>query len=90
MAFIYRNPNLASLEKSENDLKKFDTKPTFIWQKSSKILSDYIGYTFHIYIGNRFKSITVTSSMVGFSFGEFVLTRKPLRYRTLKKKKKNK
>lgn len=47
-----------------------------IWKKSSVILSTFVGYKFLVYNGKKFWPITVTDKMIGYKFGEFVLTKK--------------
>lgn len=44
--------------------------------RSTRILSEFIGLEFSIYNGKTFTSLKISSSMVGFSFGDFVFTKK--------------
>ena len=50
-----------------------------IAHRANKITFDHIGSTFLVHSGKEFKRVQVSSLMVNHKFGEFVLTRKPLR-----------
>ena len=69
-----------------NFLKSFNnkkSKPLFInflmvkvWSRSSHILPSFIGKFFIVHSGQFFLSLFVQSFMVGYRFGDFVLTKK--------------
>ena len=47
-----------------------------LYRKSSKIIIKFVGFTFLIHNGLFFNRIVIDKSMVGFRFGEFVLTKR--------------
>nr|YP_009317243.1 30S ribosomal protein S19 [Palpitomonas bilix]BAV82411.1 30S ribosomal protein S19 [Palpitomonas bilix] len=65
-------------------IQKNNTKNKFIkiWSRRSVILSEFIGFKFQVYNGQRFINITVTEDMVGHKFGEFSKTRKQVIHKT--------
>ena len=63
-------------------LKKIDKlkdapnkKPIKTWSRNSTIIPDFVGFSFLIYNGKKFKPITISEDMVGHKFGEFAPTR---------------
>ena len=46
-----------------------------IWDRSSQITPDMIGFTFAVHNGKQFVSVYVTEDMIGHRLGEFVPTR---------------
>lgn len=55
-----------------------------IKNKNCTIMPEYINTIVNIYNGKNYKMLKITENMVGFKFGEFILTRKKHIY---KKKK---
>ena len=47
-----------------------------IVSRNTRILSEFIGFEFSVYNGKAFVVVKVSNSMVGFSFGDFVFTKK--------------
>jgi len=47
-----------------------------IASRNTRILSEFIGVDFSIYNGQNFAILKVSASMVGFTFGDFVFTKK--------------
>ena len=67
--------------------KFFNYNKTIIIKKASDIiLFHYIDKNFLVYNGKEFLKIIVKKEMVGFFFGEFILTRKPFCFQKKKKK----
>ena len=46
-----------------------------IWSRRSTILPQFVGLTFGVYNGKKFRPVQVTENMVGHKFGEFSPTR---------------
>lgn len=44
--------------------------------RNTRILFEFIGTEFSVYNGKAFSLLKVSSSMVGFSFGDFIFTKK--------------
>ena len=66
----------------ESLIKKVDnykTNPKKIpiktWSRKSTIIPDFVGVSFLIYNGKKFKPITISEDMVGHKMGEFAPTR---------------
>lgn len=55
----------------------------FIRSRNSIIFPSFIGSTFYVYNGKKFVSLRISDNMIGYKFGEFIITRK----RVLHKKK---
>jgi small subunit ribosomal protein S19 len=71
----WKNPHIILLSK-QNEVSR-----------STLITPKFIGSTFYVYNGNKYKEITVYDNMLGHKFGEFFFTR--VRH-VFKKKKKTK
>ena len=61
------------IKKKKKDFSKLLIK---VWDKSSIILSIFVGFSFLIYNGKKFMPIRILKNMVGYRFGEYVLTKK--------------
>nr|YP_009647146.1 ribosomal protein S19 [Chloropicon maureeniae]QBX98824.1 ribosomal protein S19 [Chloropicon maureeniae] len=48
-----------------------------IYSRRSVILPQFVGMEVEIYNGRSFQSVLITEKMIGHTFGEFALTRKP-------------
>lgn len=70
-------------KKSKGSKKKIK-----IWNRSTRIAVNDIGFTFLVHQGIRFIKIIVTEEMVGHRFGEFAPTR--IRHEYKKKRLKQK
>ena len=46
-----------------------------IWDRSSLISEEMVGYKFKVHQGHKFINLEVSEEMVGFRFGEFAPTR---------------
>jgi len=64
-----------------------DEEVLFIFDKASKIPSNLLNTTCSVYNGKEFKSLFITQEMLGFRFGDFVITKKRCIYKHKKKKK---
>lgn len=51
-------------------------KPITLWSRNSLIFPSFIGKVFSVYNGKKFINIQVHEGMIGFKFGDFVVTRK--------------
>ena len=67
-----------------NDLKKQHIYPM---SRNSEIIPKFVGLTFKIYNGKNYTNLTVTDSMIGHKFGEFVFTRAIFSFKKKKLKK---
>jgi len=47
-----------------------------LYRKSAKISRKFVGYTFNVHTGMHFQRTKITKHMVGFRFGEFVITKR--------------
>jgi small subunit ribosomal protein S19 len=56
--------------------KKFTRILIKIWDKSSIILSIFVGFSFLIYNGKKFIPLVILKNMIGYRFGEYILTKK--------------
>lgn len=65
---------------------EFDT--IIILDKASRIPNHYVNATCLVYNGQTFRSIFITQEMLGFRFGDFIITKKRCIYRIKKRKKK--
>ena len=70
---FYINPKIT--KKVESMLNSGDKKIVKIWDRSSQITPDMIGFTFAVHNGKQFVSVYVTEDMIGHRLGEFVPTR---------------
>ena len=69
----YVSPSLLSkVEKLKASGKKEVIKT---WDRSSVITPDFVGLTFAVHDGKKFKSVFITENMVGHKLGEFAFTR---------------
>jgi ribosomal protein S19 len=69
-----------NLEINQNNLQKF-----YFQSKSSYILPCFENKNVYIYNGKKFNLLKITTDMIGYKFGEFILTKKKPVY-TKKKK----
>lgn len=67
-----------------NTLKK---QHTYSMTRNSEIIPKFLGLTFKIYNGKEFIELTVTDSMIGHKFGEFIFTRVGFSFKKKKSKK---
>ncbi|MGA9530633.1 MAG: 30S ribosomal protein S19 [Candidatus Babeliales bacterium] len=51
-------------------------KPIKTWSRRSQLIPEFVGYVFEVHNGKTFQEVRVMESMVGYRFGDFVLTRK--------------
>lgn len=65
------NALLRLLKKESRDLNK----PVKVYSRNSVILPDFVDQTFNIYDGHKFVLVRVTPNMVGFTFGDFSLSK---------------
>lgn len=63
-------------------------KGTKLYTKNSIITSWYIGKKVKIYCGNKFINLEITRGMVGYKFGQFIMTKRMGSFIHKKKKKK--
>lgn len=57
-------------------LVKLSKKFYFLKKKNNIILPEFIGLFIKIYNGQKFIDLHITSNMVGYKFGSFIVTRK--------------
>lgn len=62
--------------KEKEKKKKVGIKTLNIKHRASYILLSDIGRTYSVHNGQIFDSLTITEDMVGYSFGNFFLTKK--------------
>jgi small subunit ribosomal protein S19 len=67
-----------------NDIKK---QHVYMISRNSEIIPKFLGLTFKIHNGKEYIETTVTDSMIGHKFGEFVLTRAKFAFKKKKTKK---
>jgi len=60
--------------------------PIKVWSRCCIILPIYIGFTFMVHNGNRFRTLLVDERMVGRKIGEFSLTRTFSKHKLSKRK----
>lgn len=70
---FYVNPKIE--KKVGVMLQSGDKKIIKVWDRSSQITPDMIGFTFAVHNGKQFVSVYVTEDMIGHRLGEFVPTR---------------
>jgi small subunit ribosomal protein S19 len=70
---FYVHPTIA--KKIAAMVQSGDKKVVKIWDRSSQIMPDMLGFTFAVHNGKQFVSVYVTEDMIGHRFGEFVPTR---------------
>ena len=63
---------IKKVEKLKNETNK---KPIKTWSRKSTIIPDFVGFSFLIYNGRKFISLTISEDMVGHKLGEFAPTR---------------
>lgn len=63
---------LKKVQKQQSTGKK---EPIKTWARSSQIPPEFVGYTFLIHNGKKFKEVYITEAMVGHRLGEFSPTR---------------
>lgn len=56
--------------------------------RNSEILPKFVGLTFNVHNGLKYKELTITEDMVGHRFGEFFFTRAKYIFKKSKKKSK--
>jgi ribosomal protein S19 len=49
--------------------------PSTFWQRSSAISETLLGRRVNVYNGRKFVSLLIRKEMVGFRFGEFIVTK---------------
>ncbi len=47
-----------------------------IFSRNSFILDCHVGHIFHVHRGNKFLLLKILPELIGFKFGDFILTRK--------------
>ena len=70
---FYINPKIT--KKVQVMLDSGEKKVVKIWDRSSQITPEMIGFTFAVHNGKQFVSVYVTEDMIGHRLGEFVPTR---------------
>ena len=60
----------------------------FVFSKSSVILPCFVRAFVYVHKGHKFKYIYINRSMLGFRFGNFIITKKPFYFPIKVKKKK--
>ena len=70
---FYINPKIT--KKVQAMLDSGEKKVVKIWDRSSQITPEMIGFTFAVHNGKQFVSVYVTEDMIGHRLGEFVPTR---------------
>lgn len=66
----------ALLRLLNKDLNRRDlNKPVTVYSRNSVVLSDFVDQVFNIYDGHKFLLVRVTPNMVGFTFGDFALSK---------------
>jgi ribosomal protein S19 len=74
-----------------NKRKNLKKKKFRIFNSNFIILSDFVGFTFFVYTGNKFKKMLINQEMVGYKLCNFIYTRfNNGSIHTKKKKKKKK
>ncbi len=68
------------LMKKISRMKAGDKNPIKIWDRSSVITPEMIGYVFAVYNGKDFIKVEAREEMVGHRLGEFSPTRKFIRH----------
>jgi len=69
---IYVNPRI--LEKIKKFKAEGKSGPLKVWDKACTITPEMVGINAEIYDGRRFIALSINEYMVGYKFGEFVLT----------------
>lgn len=69
---LYINPRIVDKVKALKEQGKFG--PVKVWDKACVITPEMVGMNFEIYAGKKFVPVTVNEYMVGYRFGEFVIT----------------
>jgi len=70
---FYVNPKL--MKKVQKMLESWEKKVIKVWDRSSTIMPEMVGFTFAVYNGKQFVSVYVTEEMVGHKLWEFAPTR---------------
>ena len=70
---FYIHPKLA--KKIAAMLQAGDKKVIKVWDRSSQIMPDMLGFTFAVHNWKQFVSVYVTEDMIGHKLWEFVPTR---------------
>ena len=78
----YINPKY--LQKLNDNIKK---QHVFLMSKNSEIIPKFLGLTFKVHNGKSYVELTITDSMIGHKFGEFVFTRAKFLFKKKKSKK---
>ena len=63
------------IKKVENQKIEPNKKPIKTWSRKSTIIPEFVGFSFLIYNGRKFISLTISEDMVGHKLGEFAPTR---------------
>lgn len=71
--WYYVNERL--LSKIEKMKSKWEKKVIKVWDRSSQIVPEYIGFTLAVHNWKQFISVYVTEDMIGHKLWEFVPTR---------------
>jgi len=61
-----------------------------IYKKQKRIEFNDLNKKFLVYNGKDFQKVIVTKNMIGYRFGQFIITRKVVTFKKKKKKKKKK
>lgn len=69
---IYVNPKI--LKKVTDLIQQGKHGPIKVWDCACTITPEMVGMNFEIYNGKKFFPLTVNEYMVGFRFGEFIMT----------------
>ena len=64
------------LQKNKNSKFKLKTM-----QKCTRILPVFVNTVWYIYNGQKYIKLKISENMVGYRFGDFILTRKKLKHK---------
>ena len=64
------------IKKVGRALENGDKTPIKTWSRKSTILPDFVGLTFLVHDGIKFRTVFVTEDMIDHRLGEFAPTRK--------------
>lgn len=70
--------------KEVNSIKK---QHVYLMSRNSEIIPKFLGLSFKIHNGKDYSEVTITDSMIGHKFGEFVFTRAKFSFKKKKSKK---
>ena len=76
-------------QRIENGLKNGENLKKCIYTRDGAVVlhPKFVGYTFYLYNGKKYKSVLVSEDMIGRRIGEFILTRQPANHNKENKKR---